>query len=78
MSTGLIKPGMKLLQACEEVSRKAEEIRAASSSRVGVWTETGSRSVLVGVSLRGIGRFVITIDKAEYSGLRLAEMVAAL
>lgn len=78
MSTGLVKPGMSLAQACDAISAQAEAIRAENDSRIGVWTEVGSKSVLVGLSLRGVGRGVITIDKAEYSGMRLAEIVAAL
>ena len=75
MTTGLIKPGMTLEQACDAVCGEADRLRTESGSRVGLWTERGTRSVLVGLSIAGIGAAAIQIDCAEYGGLALMDLV---
>lgn len=75
MTTGLIKPGMTLEQACEAVCDEADRLRTSNGTRVGLWTEVGARSVLVGLSIAGVGASVVQIDRAEYDGMALMDLV---
>jgi len=74
MTAGLIKPGMSMEQAADAV-RGAAIDKANESGDLGLHTETGRRSVLVGLARKGKGAVVFTIDLAEYDGLKLLEVL---
>lgn len=62
--------------AVEWVRERASE--CAERAEVGIWTETGRRSVLVGIARRGRCAAVIEIGREEYNGMRLMELLDAL
>lgn len=71
MSTGLVR-GLSLQAAALVVSEKAAELRTGSG--VGLWTEVGANVVLVGLATES-GSCAIAVDRAEYDGLKLLEMI---
>jgi len=74
MTTGLVR-GMKLEQACDAVRDKAIEMLEQGGGELGFWTETGNGSVLVGVARRGQAAATMLIDRGEYSGMKLLEIL---
>lgn len=72
----ILKPGMSLEEACDAIRAEAEKLLAVKpGTRLGLWTEVGRKSVLVGVALAGGASCVLSIDRAEYDGMRLLEAV---
>ena len=71
----VLKPGMSLEEACEAIRAEAEKMLAGSGARLGLWTEVGRKSVLVGVALAGKASCVLSIDRAEYDGMKLLEAI---
>ncbi|MEO8297071.1 MAG: hypothetical protein ABI574_04610 [Burkholderiales bacterium] len=76
MTTGLVD-GKTLSQAADLVREKAIE-QLGTGSGVGLWTETGRQSVMVGLALAGRGAVVVTIPRAEYNGLEVLQLVAGI
>lgn len=74
MTTGLIRPGMSMEQAAAAVRNKAIEL-AKESGGLGMHTEMGNRSALVGVARLGKGAVAFTIAREEYDGLKLLEIL---
>lgn len=75
MTTGLVE-GMSLERAAALVAAKAVEMLGRSESAdLGVWTETGKRSVLVGFARRGKAAGVLAIPIEEYDGVKLLELM---
>lgn len=75
MTTGLVN-GMSMEQAGQAVMRKAEEVlRRRPTNELGIWTETGRRSVLVGVARRGRASTTLLIPKDEYDGMKLLDLL---
>lgn len=72
MSTGLVS-GLTLEQAQDAVRRKAVELLADGDNDIALWTETGNRSVLIGVARRGVGSFTMMVPREQYDGLKLME-----
>ena len=76
MTTGLVV-GLNMEQATAAVSAEAERRRAELDTDLHVWTETGRKSVLVGIARRGRPAATMLIPKDEYDGLKLLEMLEA-
>lgn len=62
-----------LREVTELVTRKALEL-AAQSGNVGIYTEVGQSSVMVGLATKS-GVCAVAIDRAEYDGMKILEMI---
>jgi hypothetical protein len=70
--------GLSLDAASRVVAAKAaEQLQLNPGAEVGVWTEQGNSSVLVGIARRGKATSTTLIPKAEYDGLKLLELLEA-
>lgn len=74
MTTGLVV-GLNMDQACAAVSAEAERRRAELDTDLHVWTETGRKSVLVGIARRGRPSATMLIPRDEYDGLALLALL---
>lgn len=72
--TGLLA-GLKKSEAIEVLQKKAIEQRGIRA--LGFWTERVTTGYLVAIS-RPESTFVVAIDHADYSGLKLAEVLGFL
>lgn len=72
MATKLVE-GLSAQAAAEAVAAAAAR-ELEPGKRLGVWTEVGSKTVLVGIAVPG-GMATITIDRAEYDGLKLLGII---
>lgn len=73
MTTSLIE-GLTFKQAVAAVVDAAEKA-LKPGDRIGFWTEHGKDKVLIGVAQPGRASFCLEVDKADYSGLMLAELL---
>ena len=74
MTTSLIT-GMKYPEAVDAIGAAAAAA-LRPSDRIALWTEVGEQKVLVGIAQPGKASFVMEVDRAEYSGLQLAGILA--
>ena len=74
MTTGLVVV-MTLEQAGVAVMDKAIAAREAVGSELGIWSETGKRNVLLGISRRGKAATTLLIPIEEYDGMKVLEML---
>lgn len=70
--------GMTLDQAKQFVIEKAEACMREGGSQIGIWTETGNHSVLVGLAQVGKPSVTVAIPRAEYCGLRVLRSLGVL
>lgn len=73
MSTAIIR-GLTRDEAVDAVRDAAVRALGDSAQR-GVWTEVGNATVLIGLALRGVYAMVIEVDRAEFDGVTLAELL---
>ena len=71
----VVKPGMSLEEACDAIRFEAEGRLSEPGVKLGVWTEVGQRSVLVGVAIAGKASCVLSIERAKYDGMKLLEAI---
>lgn len=75
--TRLIK-GLSLEKASRLVADKAAaQLALDPNAEVGIWTETGNTSVLVGIARRGKATSTMLVPRNEYDGLKLLAMLGA-
>lgn len=76
MTTGLVR-GMSIEKAAAAVCERARQEMERAGAPFGIWTETGNRSVLVGIARRGRHAATLLIPREEYDGLRLLAALEA-
>lgn len=69
----VIPSGLTYEQAIEWVREQA--VKALEHAPLGIWTEMGKRSVMIGIARAGGNACVIEVDRAEYDGTKLLEMI---
>ena len=73
MTTSLIT-GLNYEQAVHVIRGLAIE-RAEACKGLGFHTEEGEKAVLIGVARHEGNAFVMTVDRADYCGLKLAKLL---
>jgi hypothetical protein len=74
VSTALIR-GMTSAQAVDAVREAAVGAMEQGGSALGVWTEVGNSTVMIGLSRRGKHALVVEVDRAEFDGVKLGELL---
>ena len=72
MTTGLVA-GLSLQKAADVVAEKAASL-LSPGQLYAIWTEVGASVVLVGIATP-VAAFAMAIDRSEYDGLKLMEML---
>jgi hypothetical protein len=65
--------GLTFDQAVQAVCDAA--IAARGTSRCGIWSETGTEKVLVGIARADQPAFVLEVARSEYDGIKLLEIL---